>query len=103
MNLKDFRSTITSGRMPDQLSEALKAMWHDAAGDWDRAHDIAQEISGAEGSWIHAYLHRKEGDQSNASYWYHRAGQPVCNTSLDQEWADITTALLQRHPDVRAL
>lgn len=103
MNLNDFKSAIASGQIPDQLTDALKAMWHDAAGDWDRAHDIAQEISGAEGSWIHAYLHRKEGDQSNAAYWYRRAGHPVCKTSLDQEWADITTALLQGHPDVRAL
>jgi hypothetical protein len=103
MNLKDYKSTIASGRMPNDLSDALKAMWYAAAGDWDRAHDIAQEISDSEGSWIHAYLHRKEGDLSNAAYWYRRAGQPVCNTSLDQEWDDITTALLQRHPDVPAL
>ena len=103
MNLKDFKSSIASRRMPEKMSEELKAMWHDGAGEWDRAHDIAQEISGAEGSWVHAYLHRKEGDQSNASYWYSRAGQPVCKTSLDEEWADITTALLQRHPGVRAL
>ena len=103
MDLKDFKSTIASRTMPDRLSDALKAMWYDAAGNWDRAHDIAQEISDSEGSWIHAYLHRKEGDQSNAAYWYRRAGQPVCKTSLDQEWTEITTALLQRHPGVRAL
>jgi hypothetical protein len=103
MNLNAFKSTIASGKIPERLTDALKAMWYDAAGDWDQAHDIAQEISGAEGSWIHAYLHRKEGDQSNAAYWYRRAGQPVCKTSLDQEWADITAALLQGHPDARAL
>ena len=103
MTLKDFKSTIASRKMHDPLPDALKAMWHDAAGNWERAHDIAQEISEAEGSWIHAYLHRKEGDQSNAAYWYRRAGRPVCNTSLDQQWDDITTVLLQHHRDVRAL
>lgn len=103
MTLKDFKSTIASGNVPDRLSDALAAMWHDAAGNWDRAHDIAQEISSSEGSWIHAYLHRKEGDHSNAAYWYRRAGQPVCKTSLDEEWDDITTALLQKSRDVHAL
>lgn len=104
MNLKDFKSTVSSGKMPAGLSEALKAMWYDAAGNWDRAHDIAQEIHNTEGSWIHAYLHRKEGDRDNAAYWYRRANQPVCNVSLDEEWEQIATALLRKsHPDVRVL
>lgn len=104
MNLRDFRSTVSSGKMPDGLSEPLKAMWHDAAGNWDRAHDIAQEMHSAEGSWIHAYLHRKEGDLGNAAYWYRRANQPVCYVSLEEEWDQITTALLRRsRPDVPVL
>ncbi len=80
--------------MPAGLTDALQAMWHDAAGHWDMAHDIAQEIRSPEGSWIHAYLHRKEGDQTNAAYWYRRADQPECKTSLEDEWAQITSALL---------
>ena len=104
MNLKDFKMTVSSGKMPEALSDALQAMWHDAAGNWDRAHDIAQEIHAAEGSWIHAYLHRKEGDLGNAAYWYRLANQPVCKVSLEEEWEQIATALLLRdRPDVRVL
>lgn len=80
--------------MPPSLTESLQAMWHDAKGNWNKAHDIAQEIHSKEGSWIHAYLHRKEGDAGNAAYWYHRANQPVCKTSLAQEWEDIVKTLL---------
>ena len=103
MKLKDFKSAVSSGKMPADLSDALQAMWYDAIGDWNRAHNIAQEIDGSEGSWIHAYLHRKEGDLSNAAYWYRSANQPVCKTSLEEEWEQITSALLGKiHPDVRA-
>ena len=69
-------------------------MWYDGKGDWGKAHDIAQDIRTAEGSWIHAYLHRKEGDAGNAAYWYHRANQPVCKTSLEEEWETIVKTLL---------
>ena len=69
-------------------------MWYDAKGNWDRAHDLAQEIHNNEGSWIHAYLHRKEGDEGNAAYWYHRADKPVCNSSLQDEWENIVVTFL---------
>jgi hypothetical protein len=72
----------------------LEALWHDARGDWDAAHTVAQEIESPDGAWIHAYLHRKEGDAGNAAYWYKRAGKPVASTSLDAEWTAIATALL---------
>ena len=80
--------------MPPGLSNGLTALWYDGKGDWNKAHDVAQEIHTAEGSWIHAYLHRKEGDAGNASYWYHRASQPVCKASLAEEWENIVKALL---------
>jgi len=76
------------------LSHALRALWWDAKGDWNRAHESAQQDEGPDGSWVHAYLHRKEGDQSNAAYWYSRAGKPVCRESLDAEWLKIVTELL---------
>ncbi len=57
------------------MSPALVALWHDAKGDWARAHEVAQDIDDATGSWVHAYLHRKEGDEGNAAYWYRKAGQ----------------------------
>lgn len=72
----------------------MKALWYDGKDDWEQAHNIAQDIRSTEGSWIHAYLHRKEGDEGNAAYWYHRANQPVCKTSLQEEWESIVEALL---------
>jgi hypothetical protein len=95
MDLKDFKFSLSSLTMPGGLRDSLQAMWHDAKGDWNRAHEIAQEINTPEGSWIHAYLHRKEGDESNAAYWYHRAHRAVSRTSLEEEWEQIVTALLQ--------
>ena len=104
MDLNKFKSTLSSDTAPAGLSDALKAMWYDAKGHWGRAHDIAQEMPGAEGSWIHAYLHRKEGDHGNAAYWYHRANQPVCKLSLEEEWQQIVTALLRQiRPDAHAI
>lgn len=64
-------------------------------GDWKKAHESAQQDQGREGSWVHAYLHRKEGDQDNARYWYTRAAKPFCRDPLDEEWANITRDLLQ--------
>lgn len=94
MTLEQFRSTLEQHSAPEGLAPALYAMWHDAKGDWNRAHSIAQEIDNRTGWWIHAYLHRKEGDQGNAGYWYRRAGQtPACDT-LDEEWTRIVMELL---------
>jgi hypothetical protein len=94
MNLKDFKSSLALSAMPSELSKSLQALWYDAKGNWDRAHDIAQEMHNTEGSWIHAYLHRKEGDEGNAAYWYHRANKPVCKTSLQDEWEHIVVTVL---------
>ncbi len=78
---------------PPGPSLALRALWLDARGDWDGAHQAAQ---GGEGDWVHAYLHRKEGDVGNAACWRRRAGKPVCRTSLEEEGAAIAEALLAR-------
>jgi hypothetical protein len=93
MTIDEFRNTITSVS-PPSVSPALIALWHDARGDWDAAHHVAQDVEDETGAWVHAYLHRKEGDLSNASYWYHRAHRPVQSGSLETEWAQIVTALL---------
>lgn len=93
MTLAEFRSTLTATAPPD-VSAALLALWHDARGDWDAAHGVAQDIDDATGAWVHAYLHRKEGDAGNAAYWYRRARQPIASDSLDDEWDRIVSALL---------
>ena len=93
MTFDQFKQTLT-GTAPPNVSSALRALWHDARGDWDAAHTVAQDIDDATGAWIHAYLHRKEGDLGNAAYWYDRAGQPIATDSLDAEWQRIVTALL---------
>jgi hypothetical protein len=73
---------------------ALQALWLAGKGDWDGAHDLAQRDERGAGDWVHAHLHRKEGDLANAGYWYRRAGKPVARGSLDEEWAAIVAALL---------
>ena len=73
MTLSDFKRTVSDGRPPASLPPPLRALWHDANGDWDAAHQVAQDIDDETGAWIHAYLHRKEGDLANAGYWYRRA------------------------------
>jgi hypothetical protein len=95
MDLAAFRATLASPEPPPGLSHALRALWLDARGNWDGAHDAAQADEGGAGDWVHAYLHRKEGDNGNAAYWYRRAGKPVGRTSLDEEWAAIAGELLQ--------
>jgi hypothetical protein len=94
MTFDEFLSTLDGSGPPDGLSPALRALWHDARGNWSDAHAIAQDIHDDLGSWIHAYLHRKEGDLGNAGYWYRRAGQPVAQDELKDEWTRIVSALL---------
>jgi hypothetical protein len=75
MTVDDFRQSLTAANPPAELTLALLGLWWDAKGDWKRAHESGQQDEGPEGSWVHAYLHRKEGDESNAAYWYSRAGK----------------------------
>ena len=86
MTLDGFRQSLTATEPPAGLTQALAGLWWDAKGDWTRAHESAQQDEGKDGSWVHAYLHPKEGDQGNAAYWYSRAGKPVCREPLDAEW-----------------
>ena len=94
MTVEEFRSTLRDNRCPSGVSPALQAMWEDGRGQWEAAHTIAQDIDGKTGAWIHAYLHRKEGDLGNAGYWYGQAGRPVAHDSLEEEWTRIVTTLL---------
>jgi len=94
MDITEFQETILNDQPPEGLSAALLALWWEANGDWDRAHVFAQDDKTTEGSWVHAYLHRVEGDLSNAGYWYRRAGKPASQAALPDEWRDITATLL---------
>ncbi|HXQ80109.1 MAG TPA: hypothetical protein VN775_02265 [Opitutaceae bacterium] len=77
------------------MSGALLALWHDARGDWAAAHESAQREETADGAWVHAYLHRKEGDAGNAAYWYRRAGRPPPKCGIEAEWRQIAGELLE--------
>lgn len=79
--------------MPKDLSLAHQALWLEQAGDWDAAHDMCDDIPEPAGSWIHAHLHRVEGDLGNASYWYHRAAKTMPTCSLEQEWLQLVDEL----------
>lgn len=95
MSFADFqRSLRTDSSPPAGLRESLAALWYDERGDWDTAHDLAQKDAGKEGAWVHAYLHRKEGDDGNAAYWYRLAGRPIASGTLTVEWEQIVRALL---------
>lgn len=90
-----FRETLKDPRPPAGWPPGLQALWHEGKGDWEAAHNIAQDMPRATGSLIHAYLHRVEGDRWNAGYWYDRAGQPFPKASLGQEFEALVTALLR--------
>lgn len=97
MSFEEFQATVSSHATPPAtLGLALQALWHDGRGDWDAAHTAAQAEKSSDGAWVHAYLHRKEGDLGNARYWYARAGRkaPTAQMTLDDEWASIAKALL---------
>jgi hypothetical protein len=95
MTLSEFKSSLQHERPPQGINDLLRALWHAAKHDWHTSHNIAQEIETSDGSWIHAYLHRKEGDESNARYWYSRAGRKFPKVSLEEEWDEIVEALLK--------
>lgn len=97
MTLDEFKQLVNlQEQPPSYLLEALQALWYAKKGDWHKAHQIAQDSGGADSAWVHAYLHRQEGDLSNARYWYNRAGQPISQQSLGAEWEQIVKDLLER-------
>ncbi len=91
MTVGEF-AAVESGK----FTGALLALWWDGKGDWKKAHEIAQDVPGADGAWVHAYLHRKEGDVENAAYWYGQAGRPAAEGDLRSEWERIVGEMLAR-------
>ena len=95
MELDELHASLTANEPPAGLNRLLQALWHDAKGDWQRAHEIAQSVKGAAGARVHAYLHRKEGDLSNADYWYGQAHAKRPKVALEEEWKDLAQELLR--------
>jgi hypothetical protein len=97
MTFDQFHSSLANAEPDPTLPSLLKALWWDAKGDWNQAHEIAQaDEQSREAAWVHAYLHRKEGDSWNAGYWYRKADQPAAKGTLEEEWRQMATTLLGR-------
>ena len=93
-NYGDFKNALQNKKPNSDWPEALKSLWYDAKGDWKASHEIAQDLDNDLGSWIHAYLHRKEGDEFNAGYWYRRAKREFPEVSLKEEHQEIVEFVL---------
>lgn len=96
MTKEEFIQAIAKHECPSSLPKPLQALWYAKKDDWHMAHEIAQSSNDADSAWVHAYLHRKEGDLGNARYWYKRGGQPEFTASLDSEWEHIVSELLMK-------
>ena len=105
MTIEELRRSVAQDAAPPPTSSRpVQALWHAARGDWHAAHACAQDDKSRDGSWVHAYLHRQEGDLGNAGYWYSRAGRPMpaAKISLETEWAELAGALLPgKNPPTR--
>ena len=94
MNAAEFRQRLGDATPPSELSGPLYALWCAGTGDWDQAHRIVMDDASREAAWVHAYLHRVEGDIPNARYWYAQARRPESRAPLESEWEEIVAALL---------
>ena len=93
MDLPSFKESLHNSE-PPEASVYLHALWHDGKENWDKAHKLIQDLEDEKAAWIHAYLHRKEGDTGNADYWYRRAGKTRPSVPLEKEWEEIVASLL---------
>ncbi len=93
MDLDAFKSSLTKDAPPEGTNRALQALWQEAKGDWAKAHRLAQAQKDDTGAWVHAYLHRVEGDQANAGHWYRRADKTHSTATHSDEWDEIAAAL----------
>ena len=91
--MADLKASLANTKPADGLAPPLAALWWAAKDDWDAAHKIVMNEDTKDAAWVHAYLHRVEGDLSNAGYWYRKAGKPAANDALDAEWQRIVDAL----------
>jgi len=98
VNITSFQASMNDDVPPAALSAPLQALWWDAKGDWKRAHDLVDELENPEGMAVHAYLHRKEGEQWNADYWYRLAGRSFHRSRLADEWTALVEGLIEKIP-----
>lgn len=96
MNTDDLKKSLLQNEPPAHLPLLLKALWYDAKGDWQKAHELVQDETGRDAAHIHAYLHRSEGDIWNADYWYGKAGRKRPGYNLAEEWEQIAIQLLAK-------
>lgn len=96
MTFEELIASLQQATVPSGLNPLVAALWHEAHGNWGTAHRLTQGIDSVQSAWVHAYLHRKEGDIANASYWYARANRPVSQLPLAQEWENIARAVLSQ-------
>ncbi|MFT3680464.1 MAG: hypothetical protein QM791_09345 [Ferruginibacter sp.] len=94
MNLDLFQQSIKANDLPAGISIYLQALWYDGAGDWHKAHHLVDSLDDKSACWVHAYLHRKEGDLGNADYWYRRAVKKRPDISLLEEWEQLVNSFL---------
>jgi hypothetical protein len=94
MDSAEFKLSLSQRAPPNGLGAALDGLWWAAKGDWARAHKIVQDEQSKDAAWVHAYLHRVEGDLGNARYWYRQAGRSAHSGALEQEWSEIVATLL---------
>ena len=94
MNVDEFRLSVKTDHALPGIDPLLKALWLDAKGDWEGSHNIVQNIDSKDAAWVHAYLHRKEGDIWNADYWYSQAGKQRPHLTLDEEWTSLVKHII---------
>ena len=95
MTYDEFILSIENNAQPPKLPLYLQALWHDAKGNWNKAHSLIDSLDDINSCWVHAYLHRKEGDIANAGYWYRQAQKQMPDASLQEEWKSLTLELLK--------
>jgi len=95
VGIADFKASLECATPASDLAPPLAALWWAAKGDWDAAHKLVQDEDTREAAWVHAYLHRVEGDLGNAGYWYRRAAKPAAKDSLEAEWERIVSAFIE--------
>jgi hypothetical protein len=95
VSMADFKASLSNAAPAPDLGPPLAALWWAAKGKWDEVHRLVQDEDTAEAAWVHAYLHRVEGDLGNAGYWYRQAGQPVAKDALESEWERIVSTLIE--------